>query len=261
MASQLLRHSLRAIARTTATKPLMARATTMSARSQLYSVPMITRPFSVAKPCLSAGEADSDLVHKLDEELSYEKENEETTQPAFIKEFLEANSFKLDDKAGHDEVTLTRTFGNETVSVLFSISDINNGETEGFLPEEDEVTEEDEVSFPVRASVTIEKNGKGAVTIDTVAQDGEMTVESVMYYKDGKLASDASAESDWQRRGLYIGPQFGELDEGLQSLFEKYLEERGVNAGLAAFLPDYVEYKEQKEYTQWLENVKGFVSA
>lgn len=99
------------------------------------------------------------------------------------------------------------------------------------------------------------------MTIDTVAQDGEMTVESVMFYKDGKLASDASAESDWQRRGLYIGPQFGELDEGLQSLFEKYLEERGVNAGLAAFLPDYVEYKEQKEYTQWLENVKGFVSA
>lgn len=44
-----------------------------------------------------------------------------------------------------------------SVSVLFSISDINNGETEGFLPEEDEVTEEDEVSFPVRASVTIEK--------------------------------------------------------------------------------------------------------
>lgn len=39
--------------------------------------------------------ADSELVHKLDEELSYEKENEETTQPAFIKEFLEANSFKV----------------------------------------------------------------------------------------------------------------------------------------------------------------------
>ncbi|KAI8076873.1 mitochondrial glycoprotein [Halteromyces radiatus] len=260
MASQLLRHSLRTIARANVARPMM-NSRVLTIRPQQAILSPLSRSFSVALPRMSAGEADADLVHKLDEELSYEKENEEPTQPAFIKEFLDANSFKLEDKPGHDEVTLTRTFGNETISVLFSISDINNGPADGFLPDEDEVIEEDEVSFPVRASVTIEKNGKGAVTIDTVAQDGEMTVESVMYYKDGKLASDASAESDWQRRGLYIGPQFGELDEGLQSLFEKYLEERGVNAGLATFLPDYVEYKEQKEYTQWLQSVKDFVSA
>lgn len=82
-----------------------------------------------------------------------------------------------------------------------------------------------------------------------------------MYYKDGKLAKGTTAEADWERRGLYIGPQFAELDDGLQSLFEKYLEERGVDSGLAAFLPDYVEYKEQKEYTQWLSSIKDFVAA
>lgn len=38
---------------------------------------------------------DADLVHKLDEELQYEKSNEETGQPEFVKEFLEANSFKV----------------------------------------------------------------------------------------------------------------------------------------------------------------------
>jgi complement component 1 Q subcomponent-binding protein len=146
---------------------------------------------------------------------------------------------------------------------LFSISDINNATPDEFLPEDDMVdaeNEEDAVSFPVRASVTIEKDGQGAVTIDTVAQDGEIAVESVMYYKDGKLADEQSAEADWQRRGLYIGPQFAELDESLQNLFERYLEERGVNAALANFLPDYVEFKEQKEYTQWLQNMKNFVS-
>ncbi|CAO3622329.1 unnamed protein product [Cunninghamella echinulata] len=168
----------------------------------------------------------------------------------------------IEDKPGYDEVTLTRSFGNENITILFSISDINNANTDGFLPEEDEVVEEeDEISFPVRASVTIEKEGKGAVTLDTVAQDGEITVESVMYYKDGKLAKGTTAESDWERRGLYIGPQFAELDDNLQSLFEKYLEERGVDSGLASFLPDYVEYKEQKEYTQWLGSVKDFVAA
>lgn len=45
---------------------------------------------------------------------------------------------------------------------MFSISDINNASPDGFLPEDDMVEaendeEEEAVSFPVRASVTIEK--------------------------------------------------------------------------------------------------------
>lgn len=47
------------------------------------------------------------------------------------------------------------------IRVLFSISDINNGSNDDFLPEDDmveaETEEEESVSFPVRASVTIEK--------------------------------------------------------------------------------------------------------
>lgn len=157
---------------------------------------------------------------------------------------------------------------NSRIRVLFSIADINNASPdEGFFQEESaEATVEEEDSelppaFPVRASVTVEKADKGSVVIDTVAQDGDIMIESVMFYKDGKLATEQSAEADWQRRGLYIGPQFDELDEGLQQLFAQYLEERGVDTALASFLPDYVEYKEQKEYIRWLENVKDFVSA
>ena len=41
--------------------------------------------------------------------------------------------------------------------------------------------------------------------------------------------------------------------------FYAYLEARGVNAELAAFIPSYVEYKEQNEYTRWLEKVKSFI--
>lgn len=41
---------------------------------------------------------DADLTHKLNEELEYEKSNEEAGQPEFIKEFLEANSFKVKRK-------------------------------------------------------------------------------------------------------------------------------------------------------------------
>lgn len=56
-------------------------------------------------------------------------------------------------------------------------------------------------------------------------------------------------------------PQFDHLDEALQTDFENFLEERGIDSNLALFIPDLAEYKEQKEYVQWLENVKSFIDA
>ncbi|KAI9499617.1 mitochondrial glycoprotein [Zychaea mexicana] len=259
MASQLLRTSLRALSR----PAFKAAAYAAAPRAPITAsrlAPMVARP--IATRFYSSGTVDADLVHKLEEELQYEKANEESDQPEFVKEFLQANSFQLEDKLGHDEVSLTRSFGNEKIRILFSIADINNGgPADEFLAEGEEAEDDVAPSFPVRASITVEKDGKGAVTIDTVAQDGDMAIESVMFYKESRLANEQSAEADWQRRGLYIGPQFAELDENLQGLFARYLEERGVNAGLAAFLPDYVEYKEQKEYVHWLDSMKTFISA
>ena len=47
----------------------------------------------------------------------------------------------------------------------------------------------------------------GALSIDAVCQEGAFVVENVSFYNDGKLATDLTAEADWKRRGLYIGPQ------------------------------------------------------
>lgn len=55
--------------------------------------------------------------------------------------------------------------------------------------------------------------------------------------------------------------QFDHLDEGLQTDFEAFLEERGIDSSLALFIPDLAEYKEQKEYIKWLEGVQKFVEA
>lgn len=103
------------------------------------------------------------------------------------------------------------------------------------------------------------------MSIDAIVQDGAFVVDNISFYKDGKLANDATAEADWKRRGLYIGPQvqhqlptaspqplisftlkFDHLDVNVQELFERYLEERGINSALALFIPEYAEYKEQK---------------
>ncbi|KAF2738217.1 regulatory protein-like protein suaprga1 [Polyplosphaeria fusca] len=123
----------------------------------------------------------------------------------------------------------------------------------------DEYDEGQQQGFPARTSIRIERPGKGALAIEAVVQDGDFLIEDILYFPQAELADPQTAEQDWQRRSMYTGPPFGNLDEDLQILLEKYLEERGINTRMALFIPDYIDQKEQKEYTRWLNNVKNFV--
>lgn len=40
--------------------------------------------------------------------------------------------------------------------------------------------------------------------------------------------------------------KFDNLDINVQEEFESFLRERGISEGLALFIPEYAEYKEQK---------------
>ncbi len=90
-------------------------------------------------------------------------------------------------------------------------------------------SEASEASYPLRCSFTVTKvcnfrtlhavasfeiccyrtqpSVPGALSIDAVCQEGAFVVENVSFYNDSKLATDLTAEADWKRRGLYIGPQ------------------------------------------------------
>jgi complement component 1 Q subcomponent-binding protein len=167
---------------------------------------------------------------------------------------------------------------NPRIRVTFSIADLNNIDPEADYEDraladedsaaaqkelhgEDAEAEEPSDSFPARVNVVIEKADKGALAIETVAQDGQIIIDNVYYYTDAALAHAKTAELAHKRQDLYVGPPFGNLDEDLQVLLERYLDERGINTALALFVPDYIDAKEQKEYLKWLSNVKGFVSA
>ncbi|KAE9572545.1 Mitochondrial acidic protein MAM33 [Colletotrichum fructicola] len=239
-----------------------------------------------------AGETDAELLAKLESELSFEDEVKQNEQlPASVKDFLDNSPFELHDTPGKEEVKLTRKFGEEKITVTFSIADLANYDPEMYEqdralddeydpsepqtnqngarsanPEEDIEDEEgelDEAAPPCRLSIVVEKPGKadGALNIDATAQDGAITVENMYYYEDGKLAHGSSADIAHARADVYPGPPFGSLDEDLQILMERYLEERGITQALAIFAPDYIDVKEQKEYVRWLKNVKGFVNA
>ncbi|KAF9511638.1 hypothetical protein BS47DRAFT_1298674 [Hydnum rufescens UP504] len=230
---------------------------------------LVFRNFSSSQTVFGSGETDLALSQKLAEELQFEKEStaqgEDVLVPAFLQAFKNAGTWTIEDKPGHDEVALTRDFGNEHIRLLFSIADIDAAQEESEFDSQDEESQEDQPNtdapYPIRVSISVTKvcTGKGALSIDAVAQDGAFVVDNISFYRDAKLATDVTADADWKRRGLYIGPQFDHLDVAVQELFEQYLEERGVNSALALFIPEYAEMKEQKEYLAWLQTVKEFV--
>lgn len=253
-----------------------------------------------------------ELVAKLQSEISMEDEiKEDADLSANIKEYLENSPFQIEDKPGHQEVVLTRTFGDEKIRVVFSTADLDNNVSDadefGEDPYENEaddlidsqsggantkgainqgrtqdgnirVAPEDRISpadreelddeldadaqqqgFPAKAHIRIERPGKGALSIEALAQDGDFLIEEFEYLPNADLAAPSTAEQDWQRRDVYAGPPFSNLDEDLQILLERYLEDRGINTRLALFIPDYIDHKEQKEYVKWLNNVKSFI--
>ena len=40
-----------------------------------------------------------------------------------------------------------------------------------------------------------------------MCQEGSFAIENISFYDDANLGTDLTAEADWKRRGLYIGPQ------------------------------------------------------
>ncbi|KAJ5248181.1 hypothetical protein N7524_012141 [Penicillium chrysogenum] len=228
-----------------------------------------------------SSEVDVELLAKLEDELRHEKSSEIPEfeeQLEAIEETIKVGEWQVKDVAGEQEVILTKKFGTENIRVSFTVADIQNiSEQEDFddasLTDEmdfqnqsrddasAEGLEQPEPSFPARVTITVEKPNNGALLIQTVVQDGVFQIEEVSHFANAELAQSLTAEKDWTRQSLYAGPPFENLDEDLQALWDRYLEDRGLNAEFANMVPDYISVKEQKEYLRWLETVKKFIGA
>lgn len=99
--------------------------------------------------------------------------------------------------------------------ITFSISDLDNPpDTSDLAPsttpsDTEEPLVDEESSFPVRCSLYITKPSlpsSGALVMDLLVEDDDFVIDNISFYKDEKVAEDMSAEGDWKRRGIYIGP-------------------------------------------------------
>ncbi|KAF8556815.1 mitochondrial glycoprotein [Imleria badia] len=213
--------------------------------------------------------ADTDPILGLSsilvDELLYEVEGKRTTrEPAFLMAFREEGVWTIEDVKGSDRVTLVRKFGNETIRVMFSASDIEhvNDESEDEREGEGSGEHDHARSYPIRVSFSVIKdNAKGALNVDLTCQHGAFLVNDISFYPGAQLGTQLTAEADCARRGLYAGPRFDRLPAAVQEAFEKWLNERGVNEDLATFISQYGTLKEHKEYVEWLWNLKDVYSS
>ncbi|KAF7860595.1 uncharacterized protein EAF02_010829 [Botrytis sinoallii] len=264
----------------TATRPSLLQTAFPASRLQCASA------FSTSsiRAKSAAPESDAELAEKLASEIQMEEEMKEHEElPTSVKDYMENGPFEILDTPGQEEVILTRSFGDEKIRVSFSIADLNTYDPDSdefqdhamsdedpnldpadpseLDPENPSDAEGEPQGFPARVNIIVEKKGKGALAIETVAEGGMIVVDNVYYYADAAHAYAKTTEAVHQRQDMYVGPPYANLDEDLQVLMERYLDERGINQALAIFVPDYIDMKEQKEYLRWLKNVKGFVEA
>src|SRR2546423_1734201 len=138
---------------------------------------------------------------------------------------------------------------------VYVMAEDSNAPADAQREDEDAMAEPSESSgFPAQLNITVTKPGKGAIQITATADDGLVEIEDVFYFQNADLAEPDTAEKMHARQHVYAGPPFGNLDSDLQAMLERYLDERGINAELATFVPDYIDFKEQREYVRWLES-------
>ncbi|KAF0919826.1 hypothetical protein E2562_031684 [Oryza meyeriana var. granulata] len=159
--------------------------------------------------------------------------------------------FAVDDRPGEQWIRLRRAFDDEEEEVRVDATMVDGATAP---------TRSGEVAGPdagrplrlhisVHVEVTKAARPELALTFECSAWPDELEVERVYPARRGGPAPVQQ----------YMGRQFRELDEEMQSSVHDYLEHRGVNDELAAFLHSYMENKEQTELVRWLKNVEGYI--
>lgn len=199
--------------------------------------------------------ADGYLVDLLKSEIEHEL-HEEASKQGSLKG--SPAPFELTDKAGTEEIILSRTFANEQIAVTCLIeSAYSDDEDEGSAEDDNsEAVQEDQPAECLRLNVNITKGAETPVLeieCNFFRGASDVTIETVSYLTD--LSTDDAKPQP------YEGPKFEDLDEGLQRAFHDLLKARGLTPKVATHVMDYLVVKEQREYMRWLHNVETFFSS
>ncbi|KAJ2747438.1 Mitochondrial acidic protein mam33 [Coemansia sp. BCRC 34301] len=233
------------------------------------------RSLSTSTPLHRNGSLSFDLSHILKEEIEYEsKQAAEEGEPEFIQAFVEKTGFKIKTKLGESKVAMTKQYGSESITVSFDVSEILNiddpiadisvyreSEQGDAVKEAEKKSEDTPEDFPIFFTATFAKPGAPVLHMELESEDGIIGVDHMKFLPSEEAATGVSLEKDWARKQVYCGPIFGQLSDDLKESVDEFLAERSIDTALTLFMQDYIEYKEQGEYLNWLKKFKTFVDA
>jgi complement component 1 Q subcomponent-binding protein len=154
--------------------------------------------------------------------------------------------FRIEDKPGNQNVTLTRDYNGEHIKVVVSMPSLVSDENDD--DDDDDEGPSNESSIPL--VVTVTKKSGLTLEFSCMAFPDEIAIDALSVKHPGDSLEDQLANE---------GPDFEDLDENLKKTFYKFLEIRGVKASTTNFLHEYMTRKVNREYFLWLKNVKEFM--
>ncbi|KAJ1734150.1 Mitochondrial acidic protein mam33 [Coemansia biformis] len=251
-----------------------ARASALGARPAAGPATPI-RALSASAIARANGSVDSDLSHALDEEVEYEAEQAaEEGVPDFIQAFTDKTGFKIKTKLGDNRVAMTKQFGTEHITVVFDVSEIRNiddpiadisvyreNEQGDAVKEAEAKSEDAPKDFPIFFTATFAKPGAPVLHMELESEECEVGVDHMRFIPEEAMAVGKDMASEWGRKQVYCGPIFGQLSDDLKENVDAFLAERGIDTALTLFMQDYIEFKEQGDYLDWLRKFKTFIDA
>ena len=232
-------------------------------RSPVITPPTAIRPFS--------SESKSTLLDILARE---QQEEEDTGNIEMPDELLELkNTIEESWKIVEDSGATTNLFrienpSNNKIQVSFhcqdtveAVDDYDYDDDEGLGGEEgiNDDEEDEEVSSPVRFTVTVTKAGR-SLTFACFSEFGQVKIDGV------STTTGSTAEYVHENQGTlpkveYQGPDYTELAEDLQEALQAYLDEEcGVDSDMATFVAMYTDYREEVLYVNFLKQAQSIVS-
>ncbi|KAF2301476.1 hypothetical protein GH714_025116 [Hevea brasiliensis] len=178
------------------------------------------------------------ILRLLRNEIQYELERGPPKEP--VTKF---NSFTIDDRPGEQWITLKRKFArNEEIKVEATMFD-------GSVPSpvSGDITK-DNVQLHITLIVNISKGNGNVLEIMCSAWPDSIEITKLFTRTSEKMPAQA-----------YVGPDFKELDDELQDSLYEFLDARGINDEMSAFLHEYMKNKDRTEYIKWMGIVKSYI--
>ncbi|PIS50700.1 hypothetical protein CJI97_004227 [Candidozyma auris] len=263
MSRTFVSSSLRAVAQASRiVAPQAARRVPLLANAARSFSSSIIRANQTSAALLDVVKSEYKIANSIDNELA----------PDHVQ-YLNDSGFEVIHKNGESNVQLAKTLeSGEKLTVFFDIdevTDVSFGSPEAPEEEdaaseeqlEDELYQYDSTFANVKVLVSNEANNNGLFfNLMLQSSEEEFFVDYFNYKPDvAAFLKQVEDKGTFLGNFEYQGPRFSNLDESLQASVEKYLNEKGIDSGLADFIFGYSEVKEEESYRDLLKDVSNYL--